>query len=889
MRTLSLLMFITFSLVGCGVKPRSTTNAPSSTAEVNTATTAASSQVAAEIDTGFNLEHETLAATETLAQVDSASSPTTAAPKTHRKAESEKVADTVSSTKEIPKLKKPEANPTEDQIEKWKEPEIEKLELLAMREIGKIGLITCSTTALDGKHFMLAGTKLTLWSPLSEAPVHTFIERVDPDQNTFISSIATAPNGKWFAAGDSEGTVRIWSLPDRKELIAKQIDKNDIVDIAISPDSGQIATISFNNIVSIWSADKLELKSKFEAKTNGVKRIEYMNAASIVVIGERSTLWNIGNGKLEKDLEGDRYSFTLAKSEDCKALFTASENQLRIWNTHASKVESTLTGKFASTELVVPSPDGQWIATANGSAIRIWDRQRNAKMQIMDAIGDSIVAMEWLASPNLLAVASDDGLLRIWGTTKNGEADGLRPVHKPMVKIAENTKVPASPRQLLDAVDLRMLPVLPGSTLAVDNEWMTNYNAPVGHEEAKLFYRWQLGQRGWMESNEPSNNPMSIEFRKDGFMLSTSFYDSGDGKTNVTVNHGGNFDLRWLPKSDVSKAELLYESENSVMYQSTASILEMEVDLLRKMHAAGLTAYSRLFTSQREEPDNRMLNFLFSGAEILVSISKMPNLPEKFSIQYSRFLTQNSLPIPPDSGFVEFDGSTKPSLVALTSMTLDETLAFYDRELSAQGWLIRKQARLAADDRRVQAYAQNQKSVVVVLRKLDDGKTQIRVGENLENSSWQLKKPAEEPKDREKVVGLEAADFPILNAKGEAKLDPREKSIEVTVEGSTLAAIAEKYTKTLADLGWQAEKGGIRAEDYTFFSFKKEKKEIALRAHSVNGNARVNFQGDGLLWTKPLPGAKPIVSYETWLRDHRHPAGLQLLETYQSEMQAIGK
>ena len=111
----------------------------------------------------------------------------------------------------------------------------------------------------------------------------------------------------------------------------------------------------------------------------------------------------------------------------------------------------------------------------------------------------------------------------------------------------------------------------------------------------------------------------------------------------------------------------------------------------------------------------------------------------------------------------------------------------------------------------------------------------------------------------------------------------------MAVPKSTLAAAAEQFDKALAALGWKVEDGGIRDEEYTLLRFKKGKKEISFRARSKDGNAVVNFQGDGLAWKKPLPTGKQVVSYETWLRQNKLPAGLEMLERYDTEMRAIAE
>ena len=44
-----------------------------------------------------------------------------------------------------------------------------------------------------------------------------------------------------------------------------------------------------------------------------------------------------------------------------------------------------------------------------------------------------------------------------------------------------------------------------------------------------------------------------------------------------------------------------------------------------------------------------------------------------------------------------------------------------------------------------------------------------------------------------------------------------------------------------------------------------------------------------VLWTKELPGGRKVISYETWLRINHHPAGLDLLDQYQTEMRSIAE
>ncbi len=344
--------------------------------------------------------------------------------------------------------------------------------------------------------------------------------------------------------------------------------------------------------------------------------------------------------------------------------------------------------------------------------------------------------------------------------------------------------------------------------------------------------------------------------------------------------------MRLAPKADGAAIEIVYENAASSTYRAKASILQIETSLLHKLHEAGWAAYSRLNSSHNEEPDKRDFEFLRNGATLRVSVGKFPDdTAETYTVQYSLFPNNTWAPVPPDAGFVEFDGSTEPELIAITKMNLPEAREFYDRELTSHGWLTREIGRSLKDEQNWLPYLRGQCNLTVSLTKLPDGRTLVRIGD-ASGSMWDAAQHKDEG-DEPATAGLQAADFPLLNGTKTGRFDSLGKTIEVQLDGSTLANAAEIYTKALGELGWKADERGIRDEEYTFFNFTKDDQEISLRARKQDGVAIVNFEGDGLLWTKELPGGKQIVSYETWLRLSKLPPSFEFLERYETEMKAI--
>ena len=397
----------------------------------------------------------------------------------------------------------------------------------------------------------------------ADEPEHVFLDLTADDADRELEALAVSPDGKWFAVGDSEGTLRIWSLEDRKELVSKQLYRSGIQHIAISPDASEIATITYDSDVTIWTADKLEQKQKFKVTASGVERIEYVGPNLLAAAGESTTMWNTNTGAKAHDLPAGRYNFALARTSDGTKFIFGAEEALNIWDVATAKPDATVIRGVAGNVLLSVSRDGKTLATTDGRSVDLWSLSDGRRLQSIQGFGWTIVGVSWLPTTNLLAVASDIGVTRIWGTPAQGESLGLKPLHTPVAMPAAGAKEPATPEQLEQMIDWRTFPTLPGSVSGVHSSTDLSSVAPVSIPEARAFYRYFLTKAGWTESPQDPNNPTSMEFRKNGSEISGYFYDAGDGKTNINLHHAGNYDVRWAPKADGAAVEIVYENAQS--------------------------------------------------------------------------------------------------------------------------------------------------------------------------------------------------------------------------------------------------------------------------------------------------------------------------------------
>jgi len=100
--------------------------------------------------------------------------------------------------------------------------------------------------------------------------------------------IAIAPDGTWFAIGNSQGEVTIWTgLPKVNRLATIAAHDGPVRAIAISPDSTQLATAGADKTVRIW--DRATQRTLAIARVDGdLYSCSWANAGvELAVAGER--------------------------------------------------------------------------------------------------------------------------------------------------------------------------------------------------------------------------------------------------------------------------------------------------------------------------------------------------------------------------------------------------------------------------------------------------------------------------------------------------------------------------------------------------------------------------------------------------------------------------
>ncbi|KAF8857502.1 periodic tryptophan protein-like protein 2 [Acephala macrosclerotiorum] len=81
-----------------------------------------------------------------------------------------------------------------------------------------------------------------------------------------VSSLAFAPNGGVVISGSWDHTVRIWSIFDRTQTSEPLQLQADVLDVAFSPDSRQLAVSTLDGQLTFWSVSEAEQQSGVDGR-----------------------------------------------------------------------------------------------------------------------------------------------------------------------------------------------------------------------------------------------------------------------------------------------------------------------------------------------------------------------------------------------------------------------------------------------------------------------------------------------------------------------------------------------------------------------------------------------------------------------------------------------
>lgn len=289
---------------------------------------------------------------------------------------------------------------------------------LAHGGLTDLGGVSSLSFSPDGKTLVSGGlTKVTAWNLLTAAP------RWSKKSLNHFYSVACSPSGKIVAAGEWYGEVNFYDLNTGN--LVQSTDKRKIKGVSAMANAPQMHLVAFSGDgallcgvrgreVKVWNAESATLATNLShpgsneklglamgllagpalkavagamrgADSEGDLLAVYSSVAisidgkSVAAGGHSSgsqnkaNLWDVPSGKRYSLSEHSRNVTALAFSPAGRVLTTATNNDVKLWDTATREMQRTVREHTAKVGAVVISPDGKSLASgSHDNTVRLY-------------------------------------------------------------------------------------------------------------------------------------------------------------------------------------------------------------------------------------------------------------------------------------------------------------------------------------------------------------------------------------------------------------------------------------------------------------------------------------------------------------------------------------
>ncbi len=239
------------------------------------------------------------------------------------------------------------------------------------------------------------------------------------------SCVDWSPDNLQFASGGKDGKVRLYDAADAALLRTWHAHDSHVNSIAFSPDGRRLATASRDKTIRVWQVTTGELLATLRGHDVFVCSVSWSPdgtqlASSASDLSGEFIVWDVQEMELRHKVSVQVGESTIDWSPDGTHL-TVSGSIYPVADLENPRHLRSGTAWHAAF-----SPDGKWIAAADGETVSIFSVETGELRSVLAGHGDKIKAVDWSPQGHLLASASDDDNIKIWEFESQREVTTLR-------------------------------------------------------------------------------------------------------------------------------------------------------------------------------------------------------------------------------------------------------------------------------------------------------------------------------------------------------------------------------------------------------------------------------------------------------------------------------